>query len=70
MKLDNTVSGAAELIDSDDYYSISLGAIATASIDGIASGSGTFSAVSPVDTSGNGQGSTQSALMVPVIMKS
>ena len=57
-ELDNTVSEAAGLIDSDDFNSVSIGAIARASIDGIASGSGSFSAVSPFNTSGNGTGST------------
>ena len=46
-ELDVTVSEAARLIDSDDYNSVSVGAISGASIDGIASGSGTFSSVSP-----------------------
>ena len=57
-KLDRTVSEAAGLLDSDDYNSISVGAIAGASIDGLASGFGTFSAVSPLATSGKGAGST------------
>ncbi|MDC3298805.1 hypothetical protein OAV31_01015, partial [bacterium] len=57
-ELDNTVSEAAGLIDSDDFNSVSIGAIARASIDGIASGFGSFSAVSPFNTSGNGTGST------------
>jgi len=56
--LDTTVSEAAGLIDHDDYNSVSVGAIAGAYIDGLASGSGTFSAVSPVATSGKGAGST------------
>ena len=57
-ELDATVSEAAGLIDSDDYNSVSVGAIARASIDGLASGSGTFSAVSPHATNGKGAGST------------
>ena len=57
-ELDVTVSEAAGLIDSDDYNSVSVGAIARASIAGLASGSGTFTAVSPQATSGKGAGST------------
>ena len=54
--LDNTVSEAAELIDNDDYNSVSVGAIADARISGLAAGSGTFSFVSPTLTSGSGSG--------------
>jgi hypothetical protein len=57
-ELNATVSEAAGLIDSDDYKSVSVGAIARASISGRASGSGTFTAVSPQATSGRGVGST------------
>ena len=57
-ELDITVDEAAGLIDNDDYDSVSVGAIAGAKIHGIASGSGTFSAVSPLSTSGKGVGST------------
>ena len=57
-ELDATVNEAAGLIDSDDYNSVSVGAIAQASIAGLASGSGTFTAVSPLATSGKGAGST------------
>ena len=57
-ELDNTVSEAAGLIDSDDYNSVSVGAISGAKIDGLASGSGTFASVSPQTTSGKGTGST------------
>ena len=57
-ELDNTVSEAAGLIDSDDYNSVSVGAIAGASIDGLASGSGTFESVPSQTTNGNGTGST------------
>ena len=46
-ELDDTVSEAAGLIDSDDYKTVSAGAIAGASIDGLASGSGTFTSISP-----------------------
>ena len=56
--MDNTVSEAAGVIDNDDYNSASVGAIAGASIDGLASGSGTFESVSPQTTNGNGAGST------------
>ena len=54
--LDNTVSEAAGLIDSDDYNSVSVGAIAEARISGVAAGSGTFSSLSPTVTSGSGSG--------------
>jgi hypothetical protein len=54
--LDNTVSEAAGLIDSDDYNSVSVGAIADARISGLAAGSGTFSSLSPIVTSGSGSG--------------
>jgi hypothetical protein len=57
-KLDNTVSEAAGSIDSDDYNSVSVGAIAGTSITGIASGTGTFTNVSQQTTSGNGVGAT------------
>ena len=57
-ELDHTVDEAAGLINSDDYNSVSVGAISGASIDGIAVGSGTFSAISPVSTNGNGTGAT------------
>ena len=57
-ELDKTVSEAAGFIDSDDYNSVSVGAIADANIDGLASGSGTFASVSPQTTNGNGTGST------------
>ena len=57
-ELDVTVDEAARLIDSDDYNPVSVGAISGASIDGIASGSGTFSSVSPLSTNGNGTGAT------------
>ena len=57
-ELDITVDEAAGLIDIDDYDAVSVGAIAGAKIHGIASGSGTFSAVSPLSTSGKGVGST------------
>ena len=57
-ELDVTVDEAAGLIDIEDYNSVSVGAISGASIDGIASGSGTFSAISPVSTNGNGAGAT------------
>ena len=56
-ELDDTVSEAAKLIDSDDYNLVSVGAISEASISGLASGSGTFTAISPSTTSGNGTGS-------------
>mgnify|MGYP001210356733 CR=1 FL=1 len=54
--LDDTVSEAAGLINSDDYNSVSVGAIAEALISGLAAGSGTFSSVSPTETSGSGSG--------------
>ena len=57
-ELDHTVDEAAGLIDSDDYDSVSVGAISGAGIDGIAVGSGTFSAISPMSTNGNGTGAT------------
>ena len=57
-ELEHTVDEASGLIDSDDYGSVSVGAIAGAGIDGIAVGSGTFSAISPVSTNGNGTGAT------------
>ena len=57
-ELDATVSEAAGLIDSDDYNSVSKGAIAQARIDGFASGFGTFTSVSPKSTNGKGAGST------------
>ena len=57
-ELGRTVDEAAGLIDSDDYNSVSVGAISGASIDGMASGSGTFSAISPLSTNGNGTGAT------------
>ena len=56
-ELDKTVSEAAELIDNDDYNSVPVGAIAGASIDGLASGFGTFASVSPQTTNGNGNSS-------------
>ena len=57
-ELDNVVSEAAELIDNEDYFSVPVGAILSANISGSASGSGTFSSVSPVATSGSGAAST------------
>ena len=70
-ELDSTVSEAAGLIDSDDYAPVSVGAIAGASIEGLASGSGTFSAVSPLTTSGKGLDlHSQSVPMAPVIITS
>ena len=54
--LDNTVSEAAGLINSDDYETMPVGAIAEARISGLATGSGTFSSVSPTMTSGSGSG--------------
>ena len=54
--LDDTVSEAAGLINSDDYNSVSVGAIAETRISGLAAGSGTFSSVSPTETSGSGSG--------------
>ena len=54
--LDNTVSEAAGLIDSNDFNSVSVGAIAEARISGLAAGSGTFSSLSPIVTSGSGSG--------------
>ena len=70
-ELESTVSEAAGLIDRDDYNSVSVGAIAGASIDGLASGSGRFSAVSPLTTSGTGLDlHSQSVPMALVIMTS
>jgi hypothetical protein len=57
-ELDVTVDEAAGLIDSDDYNSVSVDSISSASIDGIASGAGIFSSVSPLSTNGNGTGAT------------
>ena len=57
-ELDVIVDEAAGLIDIDDYNSVSVGAISSASIDGIASGSGTYTGISPTSTNGNGTGST------------
>ena len=57
-ELDSTVSEAAGLIDGADYNSVPVGAISGAIINGIAGGSGTFSAVSPLSTNGEGAGST------------
>ena len=57
-KLENTVSAAAELIDVDDYFSKPVGAILSAEISGLATGSGKFTSVSPIDTSGSGVAST------------
>ena len=57
-ELENTVSAAAELIDADDYFSEPVGAILSAEISGSASGSGTFTSVLPIDTSGSGVAST------------
>ena len=57
-ELDITVNEAAGLIDSDDYNSVSVGAISGARIDGIARGSGTFSSTSPLSTNGDGTGAT------------
>ena len=57
-ELENTVSAAAELIDADDYFSAPVGAILSADISGSASGSGTFTSVSPIETSGSGVAST------------
>jgi hypothetical protein len=57
-ELDVIVDEAAGLIDIDDYNSVSVGAISSASIDGIASGSGTHTGISPTSTNGNGTGST------------
>ena len=57
-ELDDTISEAARLIDSDDYKLVPLGAISGARIDGHASGFGTFTSVSPKSTNGNGAGST------------
>ena len=57
-ELEHTVDEAAGLIDIDDYNSVSVGAISSASIDGIASGSGTYTGISPTSTNGNGTGST------------
>jgi hypothetical protein len=54
--LDNTVSEAAGLIDSDDYDTMPVGAIAEARISGLAAGSGKFGSVSPIKTSGSGSG--------------
>ncbi len=58
IELKSTVNKAAGLIYSDDYNSVSVGAITGVSIAGTASGSGTFKAVSPLNTSGKGVGST------------
>ena len=57
-ELENTVSAAAELIDADDYFSVPVGAILSAEISGSATGSGTFTSVLPIDTSGSGVAST------------
>ena len=57
-ELENTVSAAAELIDADDYFSTPVGAILSADISGSATGSGTFTSVSPIGTSGSGVAST------------
>ena len=57
-ELENTVSAAAELIEADDYFSTTVGAILSADISGSASGSGTFTSVSPIETSGSGVAST------------
>ena len=57
-ELENTVSAAAELIEADDYFSTPVGAILSADISGSASGSGTFTSVSPIETSGSGVAST------------
>ena len=57
-ELENTVSAAAELIEADDYFSTPVGAILGADISGSASGSGTFTSVSPIETSGSGVSST------------
>ena len=57
-ELENTVSAAAELIDADDYFSEPVGAILSADISGSATGSGTFTSVSPIGTSGSGVAST------------
>ena len=57
-ELENTVSAAAELIDADDYFSEPVGAILSADISGSAIGSGTFTSVSPIETSGSGVAST------------
>ena len=57
-ELDDTISEAARLIDSDDYKLVPLGAISGARIDGHASGFGTFTSVSPKSTNGNGAGQT------------
>jgi hypothetical protein len=54
--LDNTVSEAAGLINSDDYETMPVGAIAEARISGLAAGSGTFGSVSPIETSDSGSG--------------
>ena len=57
-ELENTVSAASELIDADDYFSKPVGAILSADISGSATGSGTFTSVSPIGTSGSGVAST------------
>ena len=57
-ELENTVSAASELIDADDYFSTPVGAILSADISGSATGSGTFTSVSPIETSGSGVAST------------
>ena len=57
-ELENTVSAASELIDADDYFSKPVGAILSADISGSATGSGTFTSVSPIETSGSGVAST------------
>ena len=57
-ELENTVSAAAELIDVDDYFSAPVGAILRAEISGLATGSGKFTSVSPIETSGSGVAST------------
>ena len=54
--LDNTVSEAAGLINSDDYETKQVGAIANAHISGLATGSSTFNSVSSNVTNGSGSG--------------
>ena len=54
--LDNTVSEAAGLINSDDYETKQVGAIANARISGLAAGSGTFNSVPSNVTNGSGSG--------------
>ncbi len=55
-ELDDVVTEASGILDSDDFRATPVGAIESLEISGLASGIGTFNKVSLTDTSGEGNG--------------